>query len=153
MRHLILTLASALGLALSLAAPGEAAKPNVVIFLADDLGWADVGFHGGPIDTPSIDSLARDGIELSRFYAAPICSPTRAAMMTGRDPMKLGVAYATLDPWDNHGIHPEEHFMPESFRAAGYQTAAVGKWHLGHAQQTYHPNERDRGYFSSVNLK
>jgi arylsulfatase A-like enzyme len=124
-----------------------AQRPNVVIFLADDLGWADVGFHGGPIDTPSIDRLAREGMELSRFYATPICSPTRAALMTGRDPMKLGVVYATLDPWDNNGIHPDERFLSEAFKEAGYQTAIFGKWHLGHAQQTYHPNQRGFDHF------
>ena len=117
-------------------------RPNVIIFLADDLGWADVGFHGSPIDTPSLDRLAREGTELHRFYTTPICSPTRAAMMTGRDPVRLGVVYATILPWLNHGIHTEEHFMPESFRAAGYQTAIVGKWHLGHSQQQFHPNRR-----------
>jgi arylsulfatase A-like enzyme len=138
----------AVALLAGLAAGALAAeRPNVVIFLADDLGWADVGFHGGPIDTPSIDRLAREGMELSRFYATPICSPTRAALMTGRDPIKLGVAYATLDPWDNHGIHPEERFMAEAFRQAGYQTAILGKWHLGHAQQTYHPNQRGFDHF------
>ncbi len=62
---------------------------------------------------------------------SPICSPTRAALMTGRDPMRLGVVYGVIMPWMNNGIHPAEHFMPESFRAAGYQTAMVGKWHLG----------------------
>jgi arylsulfatase A-like enzyme len=67
--------------------------------------------------------------------------------MTGRDPMRLGVAYAVIMPWQNLGIHPDEHFMPESFLAAGYQTALVGKWHLGHAQQTYHPNERGFEHF------
>ena len=98
-------------------------RPNVVVFVADDLGWADVGFHGGDrIETPSLDRLAREGVELHRFYTTPICSPTRAALMTGRDPMRLGVAYAVIMPWHNHGIHPDEHFMPESFRAAGYQT-------------------------------
>jgi arylsulfatase A-like enzyme len=86
-------------------------------------------------------------VELHRFYATPICSPTRAALMTGRDPMRLGVAYAVILPWHSIGIHPDEHFMPESFRAAGYQTALVGKWHLGHAQQTYHPNERGFEHF------
>ncbi len=137
-------------LALLLAvAPSAAAqdRPNVVIFVADDLGWADVGFRGGPIDTPSLDRLAREGTDLHRFYTTPICSPTRAALMTGRDPMRLGVAYAVIMPWSNVGIHPDEHFMPESFRAAGYQTAMVGKWHLGHAQQTYHPNERGFEHF------
>ena len=122
---------------------GAADRPNVVIFLADDLGWADVGYHGGQqIDTPSLDRLAREGTQLHRFYTTPICSPTRAALMTGRDPMRLGVAYAVIMPWRSNGIHPDEHFMPQSFLAAGYQTAMVGKWHLGHAQQTYHPNER-----------
>ena len=125
-----------------------AARPNVVIFLADDLGWADVGFHGGTqIDTPSLDQLAREGTQLDRFYTTPICSPTRAALMTGRDPLRLGVAYGVIMPWHTNGIHPAEHFMPESFRAAGYQTAMVGKWHLGHAQQTYHPNSRGFEHF------
>ena len=69
-----------------------AEKPNIIVMVADDLGWNDVGFHGGPIDTPSLDRLAAQGVELSRFYTTPICSPTRAALMTGRDPMRLGVA-------------------------------------------------------------
>ena len=123
-------------------------RPNVVIFLADDLGWNDVGFHGSDeIDTPSLDRLAREGAELHRFYSTPICSPTRAALMTGRDPMRLGVAYGVIMPWHTNGVHPGEHFMPESFREAGYQTAMVGKWHLGHAQQTYHPNNRGFEHF------
>jgi arylsulfatase A-like enzyme len=122
-------------------------RPNVIVMVADDLGWNDVGFHGGDIDTPSLDRLAAEGMELNRFYTTPICSPTRAALMTGRNPMRLGVAYATIMPWQNIGIHPDEHFMPESFLAAGYQTAMVGKWHLGHAQQTYHPNARGFEHF------
>lgn len=142
----------ALAVSLVLAAPtagwAAAERPNVVIFLADDLGWNDVGFHGGDqIDTPSLDRLAREGAQLDRFYTTPICSPTRAALMTARDPMRLGVAYAVILPWMTNGIHPDEHFMPESFRDAGYQTALVGKWHLGHAQQTYHPNERGFEHF------
>ncbi|MCE2392501.1 MAG: sulfatase-like hydrolase/transferase, partial [Proteobacteria bacterium] len=128
--------------------PAAARQPNVVIFLADDLGWADVGFHGEEsIETPSLDRLAREGVELHRFYTTPICSPTRAALMTGRDPMRLGVAYGVITPWHTTGIHPDEHFMPQSFQAAGYQTAMVGKWHLGHAQMTYHPNQRGFDHF------
>ncbi len=142
---LSILLLSLLGLA---QASGAAERPNVVILLADDLGWADVGFHGvEQIDTPNLDRLAREGLELGRFYATPICSPTRAALMTGRDPMRLGVAYGVIMPWMNNGIHPDEHFMPQSFQAAGYQTAMVGKWHLGHAQQTYHPNQRGFDHF------
>jgi arylsulfatase A-like enzyme len=119
-----------------------AARPNIVIFVADDLGWADVGFRGSKIETPNLDKLAAEGMELHRFYTAPICSPTRAALMTGRDPIRLGVAYSVVLPWDSGGVHTSEHFMPESFRAAGYQTAIVGKWHLGHSQQSLHPNDR-----------
>ena len=122
-------------------------RPNVIIMLADDLGWNDVGFHGGDIDTPSLDRLAQEGVELNRFYTTPICSPTRAALMTGRNPMRLGVAYGVIMSWDNVGVHPDEHFMPQTFQAAGYQTAIVGKWHLGHAQQTYHPNNRGFEHF------
>lgn len=66
-----------------------AERPNILIFLADDLGWADVGYHGSQIETPAIDRLAREGVKLERFYATPICSPTRAALMTGGDPLKL----------------------------------------------------------------
>ncbi len=123
-------------------------RPNIVIFLADDLGWADVGFHGEEvIQTPSLDRLAAEGVQLDRFYSTPICSPTRAALMTGRDPMRLGVAYGVIMPWHTIGIHPDELFLPEAFQQAGYQTAMVGKWHLGHAQETYHPNQRGFEHF------
>ena len=127
---------------LTLGIHAEDKKPNVIIFLVDDLGWADISLRGADIDTPAIDSLFSEGMTLDRFYATPICSPTRAALMTGRDPMRLGMAYGVVMPWMNNGIHPDEHFMPESFQAAGYQTAMVGKWHLGHSQETFHPNSR-----------
>jgi arylsulfatase A-like enzyme len=123
-------------------------RPNVLIFVADDLGFSDVGFHGEDvIETPSLDRLAREGVQLDRFYTTPICSPTRAALMTGRDPIRLGVVYGVIMPWHTNGIHPAERFMPEAFRDAGYQTAMVGKWHLGHAQMTYHPNQRGFEHF------
>ncbi len=146
MQRSLVLIVAALGSLVSPAAHAE--RPNVVIFLADDLGWADVGFHGEEvIETPSLDRLAREGVQLDRFYSTPICSPTRAALMTGRDPMRLGVAYGVIMPWMTNGIHPDERFMPESFRDAGYQTAMVGKWHLGHAQETYHPNQRGFEHF------
>lgn len=124
-----------------------AEKPNVIIMVADDLGWADVGYHGGDIDTPSLDRLAREGVQLDRFYTTPICSPTRAALMTGRNPMRLGVAYAVILPWHTIGVDPAERFLSEAFLDAGYQTAMIGKWHMGHAQQTYHPNNRGFEHF------
>ena len=117
-------------------------RPNVIIILVDDLGWADISLRGAPFKTPNIDSLFIEGVSLNRFYTTPICSPTRAALMTGRDPLKLGVAYSVIMPWMNNGIHPDEHFMPESFKMNGYQTAIFGKWHLGHSQEIFHPNQR-----------
>ncbi|MGI9288789.1 MAG: arylsulfatase B [Pseudomonadales bacterium] len=122
-------------------------KPNIVVLVADDLGWADVGYRGSPIETPNLDRLASEGVELSRFYTTPSCSPTRAALMTGRNAFRLGIAYATIMPWSNNGVHPEERFMPQAFKEAGYQTAMFGKWHLGHAQETYHPNQRGFDHF------
>jgi arylsulfatase A-like enzyme len=121
--------------------------PNIIILLADDLGWADLGLRGSDIETPNIDSLARDGLTLNRFYSMPICTPTRSALMTGRDPMKLGSVYAGFQPWQNGGVSPEEHFMPETFQAAGYQTAMIGKWHLGHTTEPLLPNSRGFDYF------
>ncbi len=134
-------------LGFDVAAFAAADRPNVIVFVADDLGWSDPGFRGSRIETPTLDSLARDGLVFERFYATPICSPTRAALHTGRDPMRLGVAYNTLMAWHTNGVHPDERFMSEAFRDAGYQTAMVGKWHLGHAQQTYHPNARGYSHF------
>ena len=143
------------GLALSLLAapaasqvtPAGKERPHVVVFLADDLGWADVGFHDGEIETPNIDRLAEEGVVLDHFYSAPICSPTRAALMTGRDPLKLGLGYDQIHPWYNAGLPPNAQTLPRSFREAGYQTGMVGKWHLGHTQEHQLPNQHGFEHF------
>jgi arylsulfatase A-like enzyme len=143
-------LAKGLALALATVPPAaaeEAKPPNVVILLADDLGWADVGYHGSPIETPAIDRLAREGAQLDRFYAAPICSPTRAALVTGRDALALGIAYDQIHPWYNSGLAPDTTTIADAFRAAGYQTALVGKWHLGHTQEHQLPNAQGFDHF------
>ena len=127
--------------------PADAPPPNVVILLADDLGWADVGYRGSDLQTPNIDRLAQEGMRLDRFYATPFCTPTRAALMTARDPIKLGVGHAVLMAWDNGGVSPEERFMPEDFKDAGYQTAMIGKWHLGHTIEQHTPNARGFDHF------
>ena len=128
----------------ALAAPALAAgkHPNVVIFLADYLGTADVSYRGDEIDTPNIDKLAAEGLKLERMYSFPVCSPTRSAVMTGRSPMRLGVIWTVIRPWESWGVPLEEHFMPQSFKAAGYQTAMTGKWHLGHSKKGFLPNAR-----------
>lgn len=122
-------------------------RPNVLIILADDMGWNDVSFHGGPISTPNIDRLANEGVQLNRFYTNPKCTPTRAALLTGRDPLKLGLTYATVYPWSGFGVAASEHFIGETFRAGGYETAMIGKWHLGHTVPAHHPNNRGFDYF------
>ncbi|NNE58482.1 MAG: arylsulfatase [Hellea sp.] len=122
-------------------------QPNILIIVADDLGWADLGFRGSDIQTPNIDRLAAQGIHLERFYVMPICTPTRSALMTARDPMKLGSAYAGFQPWQNGGVAPQERFMPQDFQSAGYQTAMIGKWHLGHTTEPLVPNSRGFDHF------
>ncbi|HET8549992.1 MAG TPA: arylsulfatase [Bryobacteraceae bacterium] len=124
--------------------PATADAPNVIIFLADDLGWHDVGYHGSEIRTPNIDRLASQGVRFERAYSFPVCSPTRSGLMTGRSPMRLGVAYSVIRPWSDYGVPVAERFMPQAFHDAGYQTAITGKWHLGHAYQKFLP--RSRGF-------
>lgn len=121
--------------------------PNIVILLADDLGWNDVGYHGAPIETPHIDDLAREGVELDRFYSQPICTPTRAALLTGRSPLRSGLVFGVVRPWDYFGLPTRERLLSETLREAGYQTAIVGKWHLGHAHVAQTPNRRGFDHF------
>ncbi len=137
----------ALSVASFLPGTAFAKQPNVVIMLADDLGWADVGYHGSPIETPGIDRLAAEGVRLERFYSAPICSPTRAALMTGRDALKLGIAYDQIHPWYNAGLAPDTLTIADVFAADGYQTGLVGKWHLGHTYAHQTPNAQGFEHF------
>lgn len=125
-----------------------AAPPNVVILLADDLGWNDVGYHGSAIRTANIDRIAREGLELDRFYVCPICSPTRAGMMTGRYPLRFGIMRAVIPPWRKYGLPNGEETLPETLARAGYTRRGVfGKWHLGHSDGKYHPLKQGFTHF------
>lgn len=124
-------------------------KPNIVVILADDLGYADVGFNGGKeIATPGIDRIACSGARLAQFYVQPLCSPTRAALLTGRYPMRYGLQVGVVRPWESRGLPLGERTLPSALKEAGYQTAIVGKWHLGHNDPAYLPTRRgfDRQY-------
>jgi arylsulfatase A-like enzyme len=118
----------------------QAGHPNVILILADDLGWSDISQHGSEIATPNIDRIFQQGVELERFYVTPMCTPTRAALLTGRSPIHFGLLYSVLMTWSPQGLPAEEVTLAERFRQAGYQTAAIGKWHLGHARPDYLPN-------------
>jgi arylsulfatase A-like enzyme len=128
------------GIAASSAA--AAPRPHVVFLLADDLGWGDVGFHDSKIKTPNIDRLAKAGVRLEQFYVQPLCSPTRAALMTGRYPMRSGLQCGVVRPWATYGLPLDERTLPQALKAAGYATAIVGKWHLGHVSRDYLPTRR-----------
>jgi len=104
--------------------------PNVVVIVADDTGWADVGYHGSEIRTPVLDRLVSRGIELNRFYSDPVCSPTRAALLTGKPPSRFGII-TPLRPDNPNHISPETTTIADVFTRAGYDTALIGKWHLG----------------------
>ena len=119
--------------------PGKGGSPNIVIFLADDQGWGDLSCNGNKmLKTPNIDSLAKNGLRLDRFYVCPVCSPTRAEFLTGRYHPRTGVRGVSTGL---ERLNLDEKTIADSFKSAGYATAAFGKWHNG-SQWPYHPNAR-----------
>lgn len=137
------TFARWLGSAIPMAAIAQpATKPNLVILFADDLGYGDLGCYGHPtIRTPNLDRMAAEGIRFTQFYSgAPVCSPSRAALLTGRLPIRTGVT-KVLFPYSTGGLPKTEITLAEALKPLGYKTACVGKWHLGHLPQ-YLPMKR-----------
>jgi|GEM_PF-211582 len=123
-------------------------KMNIVIILADDLGWGDVGYHFSEVKTPNIDKLAQDGIVLDRFYTAPVSSPTRAGLLTGRYPNRFGIRETVIPPWRDFGLDTEEETIADMLGRVGYTNRAIiGKWHLGHSRKIYHPLSRGFTHF------
>jgi arylsulfatase B len=107
-------------------------KPNILIIIADDLGWNDVGYHGSEIRTPVIDKMSRSGIEFNRFYVCSVCSPTRASLLTGRYPSRYGI----LEPLGKEpGLPAGTTTIAGILRKNGYDTGISGKWHLGSIPQ------------------
>lgn len=119
-------------------------SPNIVVILSDDLGWGDVGYHGSDIKTPTIDGLAKRGVELDRYYTYAICSPTRAALMTGRSSLETGVdgplAFKETLPL-------QLSLLPQQLKGLGYQTVMIGKWHLGKSKPEDMPFRRGFDYY------
>ncbi|MBL9116161.1 MAG: arylsulfatase [Verrucomicrobiaceae bacterium] len=122
-------------------------KPNIVHIVADDLGWKDVGFNGATdIKTPNIDALAKGGAKFSQFYVQSMCTPTRAALMTGRYPFRYGLQTIVIPGPAGYGLDTSEYLLPQTLKDAGYTTAIIGKWHLGHADIKYWPKQRGFDY-------
>jgi arylsulfatase A-like enzyme len=122
-------------------------RPNIVHIVADDLGWKDVGFNGCTnIQTPNLDALAKGGAKFTQFYTQPMCTPTRAALMTGRYPFRYGLQTAVIPGTAGYGLDTSEWLMPQCLKEAGYRTAIIGKWHLGHADLKYWPKQRGFDY-------
>ncbi len=126
----------------SLAVAQTPPRPNIVFIMADDLGNADLGYRGGTVSTPNIDRLANDGVRLEAFYGQQVCTPSRAALMTGRYPMRYGLQTLVIFPSHTYGLPTDERTLPQALKEAGYRTAMVGKWHLGHADRKYCPQNR-----------
>ena len=146
-RRDLLNAAAAGGATLKTLAAQPQRRPNVIIFLADDLGFRDVGYNGAEFETPNIDRLCSRGVRFERFHSFPLCSPTRAGLLTGRHPVRFGLTYSVVRPWSHYGLSPAEKTMADIFHDAGYETAAIGKWHLGHTHKRLLPQSRGFDYF------
>lgn len=123
-----------LSLALALIPLQAAEKPNFILILTDDLGYGDLGCYGSEkIKTPHLDAMAGEGLRLTSFYAQAVCGPSRAALMTGSNPIRI----AELGNQKNQHtvLHPKEITIAEVLRKAGYATGCIGKWHLGERSQ------------------
>jgi arylsulfatase A-like enzyme len=122
--------------------------PNIVVILADDQGYGDLGSYGHPtIRSPNIDRLAAEGQRWTSFYAAPVCTPSRAQLLTGRLAVRTGLASGVLFPDSTGGLQPGEITIPEVLKPRGYATIAIGKWHLGVLPQYLPTNQGFDAYF------
>lgn len=139
MRFLILLLAA---IPTAFAQKAAAPRPNIVVILADDLGSQDVGWRGSEIRTPNLDALAKNAARLEQFYVQPLCSPTRAALLTGRYPFRYGLQVGVIRAFSQYGLPLTERTLPQALKEAGYETAISGKWHLGAFDPAYLPTRR-----------
>ncbi|WP_145220384.1 sulfatase family protein [Gimesia alba] len=151
-QHALLILFFLFTLSSSLVEVRAESKPNVIVIYADDLGYGDLACFGHPtIKTPHLDQMAAEGMKFTQFYsAAPVCTPSRAALLTGRYPIRSGMCSdkrRVLFPNSGGGIPASEVTLAEALKDAGYQTACVGKWHLGHLPQFLPTNNGFDSYY------
>jgi arylsulfatase A-like enzyme len=112
-------------------------RPNLILIFADDQGYGDLGCFGSTkIKTPNIDRIAKQGRKFTSFMvASPVCTPSRAALLTGCYPKRVGMHQHVLFPSSKKGLNPKEYTMADHFKSLGYATACFGKWHLGHHKE------------------
>src|SRR5579871_3003080 len=144
MRDILLPLLAVAAVALhahSAFADDKPAKPpNVLLIVVDDLGYADLGCYGGKeIRSPNLDRLAKQGVRLTDFYASPVCSPTRASLISGRYPQRFGFDWVTRYTEKDRGLPADGNSLPALMKKRGYATALYGKWHLGYKPE-FAPN-------------
>ena len=138
-RLVVLLLFPALGL-IGCSSEKQTRKPNFILIFADDLGYGDLGCFGHPtLKTTNLDRMAAEGARLTSFYAQPSCTPSRAALLTGRQPMRSGM-YRVIFPEEDASLPASEITLAEALKNQGYRTAAIGKWHLGHKKAEDRPN-------------
>lgn len=141
-------LAAAAGAAFSCTVKAQR-PPNIILIYIDDLGYGDLGCYGSSIPTPEIDRLAKEGVRFSDFYSAsPVCSPSRAALLTGRYPTRVNVP-RVLFPNDTTGLPLDEMTIAEMLKRRQYRTMCIGKWHLGHQPQ-YLPTRRGFDHYFGI---
>ncbi|KAK2170977.1 hypothetical protein NP493_1118g00005 [Ridgeia piscesae] len=116
--------------------------PNVLLIVADDLGWNDVGWHNPKMKTPTLNRLAEEGVTLNYSYVHPVCTPSRAAILTGYYPFKTGLQHGALRKDKPYGLPLSYRLLPERLRDLGYSTHMIGKWHLGFCRWQYTPTYR-----------
>ena len=141
-RQYLLSIATGIGFGMQ----RSTRPPNLVVILADDLGYGDLGVYGSTtIRTPQIDAMAKEGARLTDFYATPTCTPSRAALLTGRYPIRSGLV-RVLQANENFGIPKSEITLAEKLKSLGYATALIGKWHLG-SPPRFRPNRHGFDFY------
>ena len=144
-RHFLMSGAGAFAAAASAAAH----RPNVLLITADDMNWNSPGVFGNRMRdiTPNIDRLASEGLRFQRAHVtAAVCQPSRSVLMTGRYPFRTGMQSAVIPSNGNYGLDTDERTLPQALKEAGYYTAMVGKWHIGHADPKFWPRQRGFDY-------